>query len=372
MTPKNILLIRLSSIGDVLHCTPVARTLREQFPKAKISWLVGETSQDILHGNPYLDEIIVWQREKWEREVRKGSLLKGYQNFRLLEKILREGEFDVAIDMHGLLLTGLIAWRSGAQMRIGFAKAKEGSPLFYTHRVQSNSPLPIVEHYLQLLQPLGVVKLLTETTMPIYQEHQDFAEQILDAHHIKKDDTIIALNPSTSWVTKCWPADYFVQLTDLLMKRLNVKVIILGAPSDMPLVDKITNNSSEKVINLAGKTNLKELAAVIQKTNLFIGGDTGPLHIAAAVGTPTISLFGPTNPRIYAPAGVDHVAIASKVSCRYCHSRRCKELICMEEIDPLDVYQAALQIIKRRIENKNNMEEVAYGPVPIKKIHFPV
>lgn len=372
MKQLNILLIRLSSIGDVLHCTPLAKTLKLQFPQANISWLVGEASQDILHGNPYLDEIIVWQREKWERELRGGEWLNSYRNFRLLEYNLRKAQYDLVIDMHGLLLTGLIAWRSGAAMRIGFAQAREGSPLFYTHRVPAKQPMSIVRHYLQLLQPLKIHKHSLEMVMPVAQRDQDYAEDLFTTHHLRKDDLIVALNPSTSWVTKCWPPDHFSSLADLLITKLKAKVILLGAASDQPLVHKIMQNSQGDIINLAGKTNLKELAAVVQKINLFIGGDTGPLHIAAAVGTPTISLFGPTDPGIYAPAGSGHTALFSSVPCRYCHRRTCTSMVCMEAISPIEVYKAAKQMFERPTGNKKSVEAVTYEQVPVKKIYSPL
>jgi lipopolysaccharide heptosyltransferase I len=370
MIPKKILLIRLSSIGDVLHGTPVAKTLREHFPSAEISWIVGEKSQDILHGNPYLDKIILWQREQWEKELRQGAWRKGYENFRFLERQLRLEQYDLTIDMQGLLLTGLIGWRSGAKTRIGFAQAKEGSPLFYTHRVETKEPMPIVNHYLQLLKPLGINQVSTSMVMPVAAEHNKFADNLFISNGITKDDTVVILNPATSWITKCWPAAYFSILGNLLQQKLKVKIILLGAPGDIPLLDSIISGISGAVINLAGKTNLKELAAVIQKAQVFIGGDTGPLHIAAAVGTPTISLFGPTNPSTYAPLGEKHVAIVSEADCRFCFKRKCANLICMEKIMPDDVCLAAQKLLAE--PQKRNMEAIAYGQVPVKTIYAPV
>lgn len=368
MTPKNILLIRLSSLGDVLHGTPVAKTLRAHFPAAKISWIVGEKSQEILQGNPYLDKIIVWQREKWEEELRKGVLRKSYASFHLLEEQLKEDQYDLTIDMHGLLLTGLISWRSGAPMRIGFARAKEGSPFFYTHKVKSPTQMQIVHHYLQLLQPLGLQKGCPQMVMPVAADHHRFADNLLRSHGIKEEDMVLAISPFTSWATKCWPAAYFAALVNFLQDDLQAKVILLGAPDDLPLLAKIVAGSSRPVINLAGKVNLKELAAVMQKSHLFIGGDTGPLHIAAAVGTPTLSLFGPTNPHIYAPVGENHAVIVSDVACRYCHKRACENFICMESIGLEEVYRAVRKMLNREKPQKRYMEATAYGQVPVKKI----
>jgi heptosyltransferase I len=369
MTPQNILLIRLSSIGDVLHCTPVAKTLRERFPHAKISWIVGEKSKDILLGNPYLDQILIWQREKWESELHSGAWRKGYENFRVLEHHLRQEQFDVAIDMHGLLLSGLIGWRSGAATRIGFSNAREGSPLFYTDKVSPMKALPITRHYLQLLKSLDVRKFSTDMVMPIAEEDAAFAQYIWKDNQLSNSDVVVILNPATSWITKNWPPEYYAVLANLLMKNHKAKIILLGAPSDMQLVNNIMNGISEPVINLAGRTNLKELAAVVQNSNLFIGGDTGPLHVAAAVGTPTISIFGPTDPRVYTPEGEGHIALTSSAACKGCHNRRCKNHICMTKILPIDVYRAAEKLLTQCSRKQRNLEAVIYGQVPTKTIY---
>lgn len=373
MTPENILLIRLSSIGDVLHCTPVAQALREYYPKAKISWIVGEKSQDILHGNPYLDKIIVWQREQWEKELRKGAWLKSLENFRFLKQQLKIDQYDLTIDMQGLLLTGLIGWCSGAPMRIGFAKAREGSPLFYTHKVHAaQTRKQVVKHYLQLLGPLAIKNYDMQMVMPIAREHHEFAEGVFARYDIAGDQKVVVLNPSTSWTTKCWPAVYFSKLANLLQDKANAEIIILGGPGDIPLVEKIVSGISRPVINLAGRTSLKELAAVVQKSHLFIGGDTGPLHIAAAVGTPTISLFGPTDPRIYAPLGKKHMAIVTDVVCRNCHKRTCKNFICMDRIRPEEVCVAAQKMLYNESFLSRYWEATTYGQVPVKTIHSPL
>lgn len=373
MNPQNILLIRLSSIGDVLHCTPVARTLRDAYPDAKISWLVGEKSQEILRGNPFLDEIIVWQREQWEQELRKGAWCKSYANFRCLEQQLKAEQYDLTIDLHGLLLTGLIGWRSGAKKRVGFAKAKEGSPFFYTHRVHTSTRLQIVQHYLQLLHPLGIKHYRPQMVMPLTATHYEFADKLFADYNINSTEPVIALNPSTSWPTKCWPAAYFSQLANLLQSKLQARIILLGAPGDAQLLGKITAGISRPVINLAGKTNLKELAAVVQNSHIFIGGDTGPLHIAAAVGTPTISVFGPTEPRVYAPLGGTHTAIVTDAACRSCHQRQCADSTCMEKIMPETVYLAVQKTLSGQVKRpKRQMEANEYGQVPVKTIYSPV
>jgi len=346
----------------------VARTLREHFPQARISWLVGEKSQEILHGNPDLDNIILWQREKWEQELRKGSWQKSVADFRMLTQQLKNERYDMVIDLQGLLLTGLIGWRSGARTRIGFRQAREGSALFYTHRVRNEHRLQIVQHYLQLLRPLGIRRFNTQMVMPLAQRHYDFASNLFSSQNINEDqDRVIILNPSTSWPTKCWPPAYYARLANLLGTGLAAKIMLLGAPGDVPLLKEISAGISQPVINLAGKTNLKELAAVVQKSHLFISGDTGPLHIAAAVGTPTLSLFGPTDPQVYAPLDEKHAAIVSDARCRYCHKRSCAHSTCMGRILPEDVYLAARKIIQQKPQKKY-MEATPYGEVTIKTI----
>ncbi|EGO62151.1 glycosyltransferase family 9 protein [Acetonema longum] len=364
MSYKNILIIRLSAIGDVLHCTPLTRALRQEYPEAKISWIVSPKSQDILQGNPFLDEIVVWDKDEWKKLAR-NSLKAAYQSLRTLQRTLLAEQYDLAVDVHSQFLPGFITWKS-APVRVGFSNAKEMAPLFYNRMTPRIGDLPMPQQYLGVLTALGISGKNPAMIMPVAPENCQNAGRIWETYHIRPDDTVIVLNSSTTWQTKCWPPEHFARLGNLLRQQ-GAKILLTGAKSDIPLIDKIKDSIKGEVISLAGETSLKDLAAVAQKCDLFVSGDTGPLHIAAAVGAPTLSLYGPTDPRIYAPAGEQHAAVLTPAACRLCHKRRCDDFICMARIEPETVYQEALKLLEKTKGRTKNSQPL-YKEVQVRKI----
>jgi predicted lipopolysaccharide heptosyltransferase III len=367
MSYKNILIVRLSAIGDVLHCTPLTRALREKYPEARISWIVADKSKDVLLGNPFLDEIVVWDKDEW-RNILGTDLVTGYQAFRTLQKSIQAEQYDMIVDVHAQFIPGLITWKSGALIRVGFSNARELAPLFYTRTAVRENNLPITQQYLGVLAALGISEYSTDMIMPIAPENHQNAANIWEKYKINATDKVIVLNPSTTWMTKCWPTEHFAQLGNYLLQETGIKILLTGAKADIPLVTQIKEKLNGVVVDITGSTSLKDLAAIAQKCHLFVSGDTGPLHIAAAVGTPTLSLFGPTDPQVYTPLGEQHSSLLTTVPCRLCRKRKCDKFICMEQIDPKVVYQEVLKMLhsNRSVGSKDN--EIVYKQVPIKRI----
>lgn len=368
MSPKNILIVRLSAIGDVLHCSPLARALREQYPAARISWLVGDKSKDILLGNPFLDEIVVWDKDAW-RKLLTTDLSAAYRSMRILAKTLQHERYDLVVDVHGQLIPGLITWQSGAPLRAGFSNAKELAPLFYNRKAKRKYDLPITQQYLGVMAALGIFEYnRTGMIMPVAPENHEKAASLWQKHKIGATDKVIVLNPATTWMTKCWPPDYFAQLGNYLLQETGIKILLTGAKSDIPLTSQIRAKISGDVVDLAGSTSLKDFAAIAQKCALCVTGDTGPLHIAAAVGTPTLSLFGPTDPQVYMPLGEQHASLLTPATCRLCRKRKCDKFICMEQIEPQMVYQEAMKLLRRNTDVRRGSEAIVYKEIPIKRI----
>lgn len=367
MLPQNILIVRLSAIGDVLHCTPVSRALREQYPDAKLSWIVSEKAQDILVGNPFLDEVLVWNKDQWKQKF-AANPFKGYRSLQVLSRTLRQLQFDLVVDVHAQLLPGLITWGSGAPIRVGFSNAKEMASLFYNKKVPRDGSLPITRQYLGALGALGISAPQAGMIMPVAPENEQKAAAIWSENNIGNADKVVVLNSSTTWPTKCWPPEYFSQLGNYLLQEPGVKILLTGAKADIPLVQQIKNGINGEAIDIAGHTSLKDLAAVIRKCDLFITGDTGPLHMAAAVGTPTLSLFGPTDPRIYAPEGEQHVSLLSPAPCQLCRKRTCDHFVCMAQIKPELVYQKAVELLRKTAGCRYRNTELLYRVVPLKRM----
>lgn len=334
---KNILIIRLSAIGDVLKCTVVIDKLRCRFPNARISWLVETRSKDVLLDNPNIDEVIVWERKEWSKEARSS---KNYWKFarRLFQftKEIRNRNFDLVIDLYRSPRSGIISYLSKASTRLCYTGSPKYSHLWANIHVIPNytTSTTATQFFADILRPLGIVSDDLRMQMPILPEDRSFAETFLYDHGISPGK-YIAINPSTSWQSKCWPSEYYARLADMIIEKHCLPVVILGAPGDVPLVETIIRQMQQQPVDASGKTTLRQLAALAEKAGAFISGDTGPLFIAEAVGTATISIFGPTDPAWHAPKGERHITLSTKsCSCKksYCEDKKCLTAILPEQM----------------------------------------
>jgi lipopolysaccharide heptosyltransferase I len=344
---QKILIIRLSSIGDILHCTPVVKSLKAAWPKCQITWLVGEASQELIKYNSYIDEIIVWSRESFEQQLRKLAVLKTYNLWRDLQQVLAPRNFDALLDIHGLFLTGMIASQVQAKRRIGMSEAGEFNSLFMT---ETAKPLGkhIVERYLGVLQPLGITSVEDRMTLVISDNSRRFAVKFFADAGVLPVDQVAVLVPGTTWPSKNWPTDFFAQVAAILAKKF--RIVLCGGKGEIKLGQEIQAQAGVTVINAVDRTSVLEMAAIIEGAAVVVTGDTGPLHIAAALGVPTVALFGPTDPEIYAPLGPQHAILFNKLACSFCHKVICPlgHGRCMLSITPEAVVQKVYSVAKGR------------------------
>ncbi|HTN43415.1 MAG TPA: glycosyltransferase family 9 protein [Nitrospiria bacterium] len=309
---ERILIIKLGAVGDVIHTLPVLETLRNSFPKAHIGWAVEGAAAPVLKGNPALSELIPLERKKL-----RG--VSGLVYFRRWLRSLREKKFDTALDPHNLFKSGVIAYGSGAALRIGFQKFREGNFLFTNRRVQ---PDPrhrhAVEKYLCLLEPLGIQETQWVVRFPLGWGPQDedrigrfWTAEGFDRPGVEHDG-VVAINPGASWPSKRWMPERYARVADRLVKEHGIRILILWGPDERPLAERIARSMGEKAV-IAPETDLKQLTALIKRCRLLVTGDTGPLHIAAALGVPTVSLFGPSDPDRNGPYGRDHAVVRSPI-----------------------------------------------------------
>lgn len=294
-----ILLLRLSSIGDVLQASPVAYQLRKAFPTAYIAWLVESKSQDVIKGNSNLDDVIVWPRKEWNDEAKKTGdyLALAKKNFSLVEQI-RKGNFQISIDLHGMYRSALIGYLSGAKYRLCLPNPPEHAEYFANVKTRTEYLPTVFSRFLTILKELGLPRAEPEMEMPISEADDRFALEFMAKHGLKEKAFFI-LNPATSQPEKCWPADKFARLGDMLAERYKLPIVIFGAKSDRPLTKKLAAGMRHKPIDASGQLTLKQLAAITKQAGIFISGDTGPLYIAQAVNTPTVAIFGATNADYY-------------------------------------------------------------------------
>jgi lipopolysaccharide heptosyltransferase I len=357
---NRILIVKLSSIGDVVHSLPTLKALRDTYKNAYIAWVIEEKSKDVIIGNKYLDEVIVFEKEKWKKELFKKVGFK--ESLKIIidfAKLLRNKKFDLAIDLQGLMRSSLIAYFSGAKIRIGYNDTREASPLFYNLKVKSNKEIVhAVDRYLNIAKFLGADISKPDFHIAISREDEEFAHNFLKENLIKEDELIIGINPGASILHNRWEAEKFGKLSDILIEKYNAKIIVFGGKQDIELSKNMLEVMKNKVAVAVGKTTLKQLAALISKCSLFVGNDTGPLHIAVAMKTPTVAIFGPADPRRTGPYGNIHKIVYKNFPCSPCFRHpTCKDYKCMKEISVEDVLEATEEQLK---EIKKRREEILF------------
>ena len=345
--PRSILIIKLSAIGDVVHTLPFLEVIRSNFPNARIDWVVEEASSQIIEGHPAIDHIIVSHRTSWQKQLFKLSespvVLKG---IRKLLKELRAITYDWVVDLQGLLKSALLLGLSRGRRKIGPSWGREGSRLFLTEPpFFAETDLHAVEKYLKAADFLGCDRTSWKGDIPVREADKRIIEEFLHNNEVE-GNFLIAINPMAKWMTKLWESDKFASLADRLQKELSCKVVFTGSRQDREAIDKIIQRMDETPLNLTGQTNLKELAYLYSRCQLLVSTDTGPMHIAAAMGCPVVALFGPTAPWRTGPYGPGHTIIRQEMACSPCLKKKCEDLRCMRNITVDRVFEA----VEHRLE----------------------
>ena len=385
----NILFVRLSYIGDILHATPAARWIKEQYPDAKLHWIVTPSMVELLEGNPYVDEIIPWERDEYEAHSKKLHIPTMWRMWWELKGKLEPYKFDVAVDVQGRLITGLVLLASGAPIRLGLGGTKELNWLFTNYKTKPSTD-HVIKRYVEVAQllkeavtkqanletPLKPVDngLDTETLHTVSAKkmyHMDYyvpsklhtwAEEqwkTIDNHSSLNRGEVekplrVGLVLGTSWATKEWPQEKWYSLIKSLQYRANF--VCLGGPKEAtqykPLMDSLAAEGIDQVmLNMLGKTTLQEVGALIESCDIVVTADTGSLHIALALNKPVVALFGPTDPKLWGPlTGTFKVLVNDELDCLGCRKRRCPkpDQYCMSGIEPVRVKKAIFELIGDR------------------------
>ena len=385
----NILFVRLSYIGDILHATPAARWIKEQYPDAKLHWIVTPSMVELLDGNPYVDEIIPWERDEYEAHSKKLHIPTMWRMWWELKAKLEPYKFDVAVDVQGRLITGLVLLASGAPIRLGLGGTKELNWLFTNYKSKPSTD-HVIKRYVEVAQllkeavakqadldtPLKTADNLLEpetlnnvSAKKMY--HMDFhvpsklhtwAEEqwiMIDNHTSLNRGEVekplrVGLVLGTSWATKEWPQEKWYSLIKSLQYRANF--ICLGGPKEStqykPLIDSLASEGIDQImLNMLGKTTLQEVGALIESCDVVVTADTGSLHIALALNKPVVALFGPTDPKLWGPlTGTFKVLVNDELDCLGCRKRRCPkpDQYCMSGIEPVRVKKAIFELIGDR------------------------
>ncbi|MGD0020835.1 MAG: lipopolysaccharide heptosyltransferase II [Smithellaceae bacterium] len=333
----NILIVKLSAIGDVIHTLPSLAALRRLYPDAHITWVVEEAVADLVKNHPYLDTVLISRRKSWFKDIQKGKILKPLFNLSSLIKELRRRRYDLVIDFHGLFKSSIIVFLSKSKRKLGYDSLQELSGLFLNEKIPEDMNIHAVDRYLDFPRYLGAKTDNIEFILPP-NDDAEVKVRLLMSKYKLNDKKFIAINPVAYWKTKLWDNEKFAHLADLVNNKLKIKVVFTGSKKES--IEGITSRMTTEGINLGGQTSLLDLAYFYKKAQMVITTDSGPMHLAAAVGTPVIALFGPTDPARTGPYGKEHAIITAQLSCSPCFLKKCSTRKCMEDILPEQVFAA--------------------------------
>jgi heptosyltransferase I len=324
---RRIALIKPSALGDIIHSLPVLDALRQRFPDSRITWVVNGSYEPLLLGHPCLDETLAVDRQGMKKSV--GAALTTTWN---LFRRLRQGRFDLVIDMQGLLRSGLMTAATGALRRVGLGTAREGARFFYTDMIPT--PFGFDEHAVdrnwRVADAFGAGHLPKRFEVPIPALARDWAtSQLRDCPR-----PWLALGVGARWLTKRWPPESFAVLAQRAQKHFGGAILMIGAADETPLARQVVARLSGPWRDFTGRTTLPQLAALLERVDAMVSNDTGPLHLAAALGRPVVAPYTCTQVRRHGPYGAMRGAVESSVWCQGSYIKKCSRLECMPELHP--------------------------------------
>ncbi len=343
-----ILIIKLSAIGDVVHSLPFLEALKGTFPRAHIDWVVEEPAHEIIQGHPMIRQVLVSPRKSLANRFREDRqwLPLAHDVLAFVNQV-RSREYDLIIDLQGLFKSGLLTGLSKGKRKVGMSDSREGAGLFLSEPpVRVDYDRHAIDRYLQIASYLGARLIKWEGRIPVSEADRDSLDRKLaplglDAHGL------VAINPVAKWTTKCWDPERFALIADKILTEFPFEVVFTGSTGDRSVVTAIMEMMNREACNFAGKTTLKELSVLYEKCRLLITTDTGPMHMAAAMGCPVVALFGPTAPWRTGPYGPGHHTIRDPIVCSPCFKRACRHQTCMREISPEQVVKAVRTTLKK-------------------------
>lgn len=342
VSAERILVIKPSALGDVVQSLPLLPVLRRRFPQAQISWLIQTELRDLVSGHPDLDDVITCaRRPSW---TSAGALLQ----------TLRSREFDLVFDLQGLLRSALMTWATGARWRVGLETAREGASLAVNLTLrETGRDVPAHARYWRVAAALGCGDAPRVTHVAIAAGDWQAAHAALSP----LPRPILAVQAGARWETKRWPVDKFADLLDRALATWGGSVVLVGSSNEradcVRLEEELRRRgATAPTLNLAGRTSLKQLAAVLQRADAVVSNDSGPMHLAAELGTPTLGIFTCTSPQRSGPPGERHELIATRVDCAAGYHKTCPwrgdaHLACHRELEAWRVWNALERLFRK-------------------------
>ena len=346
-TFRRILLIKPSSLGDLVHALPVLHGLRQRYPRARIDWLAGAAFAPLVEGHPDLNEVIRFDRRRFGRIARSPKIAWEFAGF-LAD--LRRRRYDLVVDLQGLFRSGLMALATGAEVRIGFAAARELAWVFYTHRMEViDGQTHAVDRNYLVSRLLGFQDVPLTFDLAVTADQRRRASAVLREAGVDPDAAFAAVMPGARWETKRWPAERFAELVDALVDRRGLPCLLLAGPDEEGICSRIEARCRRRPTNLGGRTGLDELVAVLERATVVICHDSAPMHLAAALGRPLVCILGPTSPARTGPCSPAAKILQADWPCVPCYLRRLPQCRydhrCMTSIGPEQVLEAVADLL---------------------------
>ena len=348
-SPK-ILILRLSAVGDVVRTLPAVKALKEHTPSSAFTWIVEEPSQAFLESQTEIDEVILFPRRRWTKGIKSlGGMWRTIREMVRFIIDLRKRRFDVVLDFHGILKSGLLSFLSGSPKRIGYDRksTKEWNFLFSNVKVKlPKERISRFQRNLTLLQGIGLEVKEFNYKLHIPLKDQQYVESFFKNGSAPLQRPLIAIHPGTSpkAIFKRWMPDQYAQLADRLVLESNASILFTWGVEELEWVKRIQKKMKEPSL-LGPKTeSLTQLGEVYRHCDLYIGGDTGPMHIASLMGIPAVVIYGPTDPIENEPFW-NHIKVRKDVGCSPCHEYSCRELVCIKTISADEVFKATREIL---------------------------
>ena len=347
MAYESILIVKLGAVGDVVHTLYAARALRESFPDARIGWVIEEKSFDIVDGNADVDELILFPRRKIAPLLKSPRTFpQGLKQLSGFARELRARNYEVAIDFQTLFKSGWITEKSGAKKRIGFDKWRELNKLFTNVHVDASDRKHAVEKYLKLVEAIGARPPKSRPTIEVPHEKVWKLERWL-ADYGFSDDNLGILNPSATWPNKVPDLTVLADAALRISLKAGIRWLIIWAgDAELARANILEEKMRMKSVKIAPETDLKELYYLLSRARIYLGTDSGPMHMAALAETPVVAIFGPSDPERVAPYDVPHrIVRAEHLDCLGCWKRSCRNPRCMDELEAEPMVEAALELL---------------------------
>jgi heptosyltransferase I len=324
---RRIAIIKPSALGDIIHSLPVLAALRRRYPEATIAWVVNHAYEGLLCGNPDLNFVI-----PFHRGAAQSGVLKAFWTYAEFSRRFRQAKFDLVIDLQGLLRSGLMAAGSGAVRRVGLSCAREGAVWFYTDvvRVADFHAIHAVDRYWLVAEAFGVGDGPRMFRVPLSEPEQAWAAAFLG----ECPRPWLVLGVGSRWITKRWPPEHFAVLAQRALDRAGGTVIFVGGRDETSLARATAGRLRGPTRDLTGCTTLPQLAALVSRADVMIANDTGPLHLAAALGRPVVAPYTCTRVLLNGPYGAAATAVETRVWCQGSYVKYCRRLECMAELTP--------------------------------------